>query len=71
VSPSNLLRLASSVTALAADAVEGKPPSPAEIVAVLSGAANALGVSEDLHAYLTAEARARVDAEIDAKLGEP
>jgi hypothetical protein len=56
VSPSNLLRLASSVTALAADAVEGKPPSPAEIVAVLSGAA---------------EARARVDAEIDAKLGEP
>lgn len=70
MTPSSLLRLASSVTSLAADAVDGKPPSPAEIVAVLAGAANAFGVSDELHSYLTDEARARVNAEIDAKIGD-
>ena len=70
MSPSNLIRLASSVANLAADAADGRPPSPAEIVAVLAGAANTFGVSDDLRAYLTSEARARVDADIDAKIGD-
>jgi hypothetical protein len=68
MTPSSLLRLASSVTSLAADAVEGKPPSPTEIIALLAGAATALGVSDELHHFLTVEAKARVDAEIDAKI---
>lgn len=70
MSPSALLRVASSVTSLAADAIEGKIPSPAEIVAVLFGAANALGVRDELREYLTQEARARVDAEIDQIIGD-
>jgi hypothetical protein len=70
MSPSSLIRLASSVATLAADAADGKPPSPAEVVAVLAGAANAFGISDDLRAYLTAEARARVDAAIDAQIDD-
>lgn len=69
--PGALLRTAASIANYAADTLEGKPPSPAELVAVLFGAASALGVTVELHEYLTQEARARVDAEIDAKLDEP
>jgi hypothetical protein len=68
VSPSKLIRAGSGILALAADAVEGKVPSPAEIVAVLFGAASGLGVTDELREFLTQEARARVDAEIDAKI---